>query len=116
MSGRTTISRSADPVYKELFTLKCQTTVPSQSMERLRPYIDTIDIVWSGPANVISQLHSNQSIIVETDHDSFTSSLTFLSLNTSHNGDYSCRAIARLPNNRDVVIGQSSSTSILVEG
>ena len=115
MSAVTAIRSPFAQVYQGQFVLDCEVTIEAQYMERIAPY--TVDIVWSGPENVIAKLRCDPSVIEETHHygNNHNSSLTFLSLNTSHNGDYSCQTVFRLPD-RNSTIGQSSVISIRQEG
>lgn len=115
VSADTRLWTSAEPTYQTQFVLTCQATIPPQYIERIAPYIAYIDIVWSGPEAVMSQLQSDASVLQETDTENLTGSLTFLALNTSHNGIYSCQTILRL-SLRNLIIGQSSSIRVSLEG
>jgi hypothetical protein len=103
---------SAEPEYNTQFLLVCQASLPSQYIRHLSPYIK---FDWFISENVISQLQTDISIVTEMGPETFTSTLTFLTLNTSHNGNYTCQTFLRLPH-RNLTIGQSNSLPLFLEG
>lgn len=109
MPGPTELWTSADPVYKTQFSLMCRAIITPQYMNLLAPYID---IEWSYPE---SQQQNDFSVLEEVDRDNFTSSLTFLSPNSSHNGIYTCKSILRLPN-RKLELSPNNSFLLSLEG
>lgn len=107
--GSTELWTSADPVYKTQFSLMCRAIIAPQYLNLLAPYID---IEWSYPE---SQPQNDSSVLEEMDRDNFTSSLTFLSPNSSHNGIYTCKSILRLPH-RKIELTPNNSFLLSLEG
>ena len=101
------ISMSSEPVYKSLFTLSCKVHVFRKLHNQLAP---SITIVWETPTEILST--SGGNIAVETQEAMINGidgipflvrNLTFLSLNKSHNGVYTCQAIIQLPNESQII-------------
>ena len=114
VSALTSLQTSSVPVYNTQFDLMCQSSIPNQYIRHLAHYID---IEWSGPASVISLLESSsgETVKEETDLEHLISTLSFSFLNSSHNGNYTCKTVLRLPS-ETLKIGGSNTVTISVEG
>ena len=112
VSATTNLWTSTRPEYNMQFTLLCQATLPSQYTRHLKHHIQN---VWIVPEAARLRLQTNTSIVTKMDPETLTSSLTILSPNASHNGDYSCHTILRLPH-ETLTIGRSNSLPLLLEG
>lgn len=107
--GHIELWTSAEPAYNTQFSLTCKAIIASQYLNLLAAYID---IEWLYPE---SHLQKNVSIFERVDRENLTSSLTFFTPNTSHNGIYTCKPVLRLPHGK-LELSQNNSFFLSLEG